>query len=380
MGVYFRKSKSDGPGTWWGQYKPDGAPAGTLKRINLHVQGIGNRAEAELAFRKLTGRPAARKRPKAQRRRIARATWEAVRDANGRPACADDAMQLWKEHLRRGSHMKRSSVDAYLVQVRRWQERWAFHGLEHLDEAELRTYFEERSELNLAKSTLKAEVQVMRSFLGWCRERGWIERVPALPRIRGVSKRLPRPLSDDELGALFKALDSDPRPQVRALRPFVMVQLHCGLRREEARFLRWSDVDVVGRELRVTDKPPLFTVKDHEERSIPVNGALLEFLQAERERSRSEWVAPNDHLGRWSLGIGKWMRELFTAAGVYAEGELGTSHRFRHTFATRLLHAGVDIATVSALMGHSDVAVTSRYLGVSPNRHRAVEALAALGA
>ena len=39
-----------------------------------------------------------------------------------------------------------------------------------------------------------------------------------------------------------------------------------------------------------------------------------------------------------------------------------TWHVFRHTFASRLIHNGVDIMTVKELLGHSTVTVTMRYL------------------
>ena len=39
-----------------------------------------------------------------------------------------------------------------------------------------------------------------------------------------------------------------------------------------------------------------------------------------------------------------------------------TLHKFRRTYATRLLRSGLDLSTVQKLMGHSDLASTMRYL------------------
>jgi site-specific recombinase XerD len=39
-----------------------------------------------------------------------------------------------------------------------------------------------------------------------------------------------------------------------------------------------------------------------------------------------------------------------------------TLHKFRHTYATRLLESGCDIVTVQKLMGHSDLDTTRQYL------------------
>jgi integrase/recombinase XerD len=46
-------------------------------------------------------------------------------------------------------------------------------------------------------------------------------------------------------------------------------------------------------------------------------------------------------------------------------------HKFRSTFATRCLWAGVDLRTVQQWLGHSDIESTMRYL--KPARNQAVQ-------
>ena len=61
-------------------------------------------------------------------------------------------------------------------------------------------------------------------------------------------------------------------------------------------------------------------------------------------------MAPNEMLRR--------LKVIAKHAGV----EEATLHKFRHTYATRLLESGADIVTVQHLLGHSDIETTRAYL------------------
>ena len=56
------------------------------------------------------------------------------------------------------------------------------------------------------------------------------------------------------------------------------------------------------------------------------------------------------------------IKELCKRAGI----KNLTFHDLRHTFATRLVLAGVDLATVSKLLGHSSIQMTMRYAHPTP--------------
>ena len=68
---------------------------------------------------------------------------------------------------------------------------------------------------------------------------------------------------------------------------------------------------------------------------------------------------------------------LLTRASARAGIRKCRFHDLRHTFATNLVLAGVDLVTVKELMGHADIAMTMRYAHPTPeSKRKAVELLA----
>ena len=156
------------------------------------------------------------------------------------------------------------------------------------------------------------------------------------------------------------------------LKPLVITALNTGFRSSELLSLTWADVDFSSGMVTVRAG----YVKNRESRSVPMNKVLTATLRAiKMGSSMSEAVFLSSRGTPY-----RSFRSAFERAVRKAKIEDVTIHSMRHTFASRLVMAGVDLPTVKELMGHKDIKMTLRYTHLS-NRHKqnAVNALESFG-
>ena len=135
--------------------------------------------------------------------------------------------------------------------------------------------------------------------------------------------------------------------------------LNTGLRRSEQYRLTWECVNLDRRLLTIP------CTKNGETRHIPLNDAALEALRAiGRRQSSSPYVVLADD-GSRLISPRFW----FDTAVEKARLADFTWHCLRHTFASRLVMAGVDLRTVQELMGHKTIQMTVSYAHLAP-QHR----------
>jgi integrase len=130
------------------------------------------------------------------------------------------------------------------------------------------------------------------------------------------------------------------------LRSLLMVALHAGMRRGEILDLRWQNVDLSKRLIRVVRS------KNGERRTIPMSSTLLNLFKDMTVRDISGRVFP---ISKSSV------RHAFDQVVEKAGLEDFRFHDLRHTFATRLVQNGVDLFKVKELLGHKTITMTMRY-------------------
>jgi len=179
-------------------------------------------------------------------------------------------------------------------------------------------------------------------------------RLHILPR----PESLPRHLSENEcqqLEALLAASLSNPDSIISLQTTALWVLLHTGLRNAECTNLLVQDVDLASRRLIVRagkgDRDRIVYLSD------TACHALKNHLQHQSlDRTSPLWVLPNG-----KVMSQRWLQQRTTEVGLLLGIPDLQPHRLRHTFATRLLNAGMDVTRIQKLLGHDLLSTTMIY-------------------
>ncbi|MEW6003207.1 MAG: site-specific integrase [Nitrospirota bacterium] len=163
------------------------------------------------------------------------------------------------------------------------------------------------------------------------------------------NKRL-RFLSIDECQALINACDPH-------LKPIVITALNTGMRRNEILSLKWDEHINLKHGFIL-----LNNTKNGERREIPINATVRVVLDGLTRRIDIPYVF-YDNTTRKPY---KDMKKSFATACKKVAIRDFNFHDLRHTFASHLVMAGVDLTTVKELLGHKDIKMTLRYAHLAP--------------
>jgi integrase/recombinase XerD len=253
------------------------------------------------------------------------------------------------EELQRRNYAPRT-IASYVLQVAQFARHFG-RSPDQLGADDLRTWQLHLLQVkHAAWSTYNQAVCALRFFYRTCLGRP--EVVTALP-FGKRPKTLPAVLSRDEVLQFFAAFPTDPD------RLLVRTTYACGLRIGEVVRLRVADIDSRRGVLVVRQG------KGRKDRQVPLSPQLLQELRAYWQRYRpKDWLFP----GVGSAGhrsIGGLQRRVTRAVRGLGWNKHVSLHTLRHSYATHLLEAGVDVVTLQHLLGHNDLETTARYLHVS---------------
>ena len=269
--------------------------------------------------------------------------------------------QRFVDDLRVRNYAPRT-IEAYVSGVARFARHFG-RSPDLLGPQEVRSYQLHLIERKVSWSTFNQVVCALRFFYGTTLGRS--EYVPLVPYAK-KPRVLPCVLSPEEVVRLLAAA----RPGRQ--RVVLQTAYACGLRLSEVLHLQVTDIDSSRMLVQVRQG------KGRKDRLVPLTAALLAELRAywRRERPR-RWLFAGAG-GDKPLCAGtvqRWLQRLVVQAGL---SKAATMHTLRHSFATHLLEAGVDVLLVQKLLGHSQLTTTLRYLHLRSDRLHQVPSLLAL--
>lgn len=190
-----------------------------------------------------------------------------------------------------------------------------------------------------------------------------LDKIRPPKRIRTFAKAF----SSDDIKKLF---DCDTRES----RMFEFA-LWTGLRRGELLALTWDNVDIKHKVIYVrqtlvkaSDGDVICnTTKSRRERIVPLADKAIEILSRIKEKdTQSGYVfskanSDNEHISLRNYNK-LWISFFESRQREYPELKYLTPHKLRHSYASFLIQCGADLESVRALLGHSDLTTTQRYI------------------
>ena len=261
---------------------------------------------------------------------------------------AKDALEYSKMH-------KRSYGDD-VIRMRKLQESFANRAAESITPQEIERWLSSKTNLKPATLNRYRALLCLTYRLGV--QNGRVESNPArLVRQRRKNNGRMRFLSPEEEAKL--------RELIQELCPHHLPELelaiNTGMRMGEQYSMTWDCVDFDQRMLTLP------RTKNGETRHVPLNDPAIAALRTAQSLNNGQ---PCVFLNRFGQQL-KSPREWFD--GVVRKAKLNdfTWHCIRHTFASRLVMAGVDLRTVQELMGHKTISMTVRYAHLAPEHQLA---------
>jgi site-specific recombinase XerD len=263
--------------------------------------------------------------------------------------------QLIQELVLRGCSER--TQEAYVQQVYQLAKYFR-QPPDQLSNEQVRAYlFHLARERQLAPSSINQAVCALRFLYERVLHRQVEPLHQALPFTRKPILR-PQVYSTAELERLFTV--GCPHPKHRA---FLMTVYGAGLRLNEACHLKTEHLDAARQQIRIVQG------KGRKDRYTLLSPRLLDELRSYWRLFRPRhWLFPATRSPELPLVDATGQRIYYHAVQRAGLRRKGGIHALRHSFATHLLEAGVEITVVQRLLGHAHLNTTSTYLHVRQER------------
>jgi len=220
----------------------------------------------------------------------------------------------------------------------------------------------------LCQSSISKIIAIVKSFFNYLEEEDVITKNPTR-KIRVPKKiyRIPSVMSKYEVDLIIRSVDFAPlRCRKNNTRDKLILSLlyYTGIRKSELLNLNWNDINLSKNTLIVRNG------KGGKDRLIPLHKKVTELLDSyldERLPLKNDALIIGEQGRRLCNGSFVYLLKMYLGlSGLKKKGY--SAHTLRHSFATHLIEAGVDIFKVQKLLGHSSLDTTKIYINFNSSQ------------
>jgi integrase len=257
---------------------------------------------------------------------------------------ADQHIADAKTYLKRPENIERV-IEGHL------RPRWGGHRLTEITQQAIAKWLADKLASGLAPATVeKIRVTFNRSFelaAKWGISGAQVNPVKGVAR-RRYSNARQRYLSAEQAKRLHHAVAASPNPQLQYI---VGLLLLTGARKSELLFAKWEHVDLVQKVWYIPD------TKTGKPRHVPLSQAAIALIEKLPKFDKCDWLIPNPETREPFVSIKRAWDTARTEAGLHGL----RLHDLRHSAASFMINAGIDLYAVGRILGHADHQSTMRY-------------------
>lgn len=229
--------------------------------------------------------------------------------------------------------------------------RWGKVRLSDIHTRDVAKWLAEKLDGGLAPATVeKIRVTFNRSFelaAKWGIPGGQVNPVRGVAR-RRYSNARQRYLTAAQAKQLHEAVAASPNPQLKFI---VGLLLLTGARKSELLYAKWQHVDLERKAWFIPD------TKTGKPRHVPLSQAAIDLINRLPRYRDCDWLVPNPETRAPFVSIKHAWDTARKAAGLHGL----RLHDLRHSAASFMINAGIDLYAVGRILGHADHASTVRY-------------------
>ncbi len=285
----------------------------------------------------------------------------------------NDLVEEWKLYNINLRNFSENSIKAYSLDLKNFlhfsfqkSEDILKSDLSNISSHTIRLWILSLRNRSVKPSSLSRKMSSLKNFFHWLESTHNIFN-SAISRLESPKKdkKLPRPLSVNDIKKLFSAFENKKEDQwiISRNQAIFLLLYTCGLRISEALDLKANALPL--------NTSILVKGKGKKERMVPI----LNITNQAIEKYKDQCPYPNSSSNYVFLGIrGKRMSaRSFQKALERARNSIGlpsssTPHSLRHSYATHLLNSGTDLRSIQKLLGHSSLSSTQIYTQIEQKK------------